>query len=207
MLKPISCESEYRLCAEGYEFDSNFTGTAGLYALWHSACDNVITYSPTTPVLTSLSLTFDPLNCLSAQSYCQDFGVLTDDCSATITGSIELQSCMCQASVLDLASRCEIDGSVSCLFKTPTLTNLYSYQNCAGSVTGAPATVTVASSRVTVTSLMSTTAPTPAPSSTASSSAPLATSSSNGPAGYATEAQHLTLVIVGILAAGFFVLC
>jgi hypothetical protein len=127
-----SCESEFRICVQGYEYDSEFEGPQGLFALWHSACDGVISYTPTTPPITSLSVTGGVDACLTAESNCVAFGSFTDSCTSTYSLSVELRHCFCQPAILDLASRCEVDGSVSCQFKTPVSTNLWSYKQCRG---------------------------------------------------------------------------
>lgn len=127
-----SCQSELRICVEGYTYDSEFEGPQGLYGLWHSACDGEISYTPTTPPITSISITAGSDACLSAISNCVAFSSFTDSCTSTYSLSAELRHCFCQPAILDLASRCEVDGSVSCEFKTPVSTNLWSYQQCGG---------------------------------------------------------------------------
>lgn len=195
------CESEFRICAEGYEYDSEFEGPQGLFGLWHSACDAVLTYAPTTPAISSLSLTFDPANCLSAESYCSALEALTNAC--TVSSANELQSCMCQATAIDLASRCEIDGSVSCEFRTPTATNLYSYKYCGGSVGSAAASPSITSSQVVVTSQVSVLTSNLQPSSTptATIAPPTSTPSSSGQRSFRTS--HLSSGAAGLLAVYF----
>src|SRR5450755_4408842 len=124
------CEGEFRLCFGGNSFDNEFTGSTGLYNLWHSACDATITYKPTTPAISSLSATFDTDFCNTVQQGCNRFGFATDDCSQSYTVSESISSCWCQSSILSLASVCQIDGSMSCLFSTPITTDLFSYKYC-----------------------------------------------------------------------------
>src|SRR5271155_5625301 len=191
----VSCESEFRLCAGGYEFDSEFQGPNGYFGLWHSACDGFITYTPTTPAITTLSVTFDQANCLSAESYCGAFGSSTDSCASVYSISVELESCWCQATILDLVSRCEVDGSISCLLETPTTTNLWSYKNCRGSTMGV-LTSSVMSSRVIVTS-QATATMTPSPSLTAS--AFMATSTSSNSASHLFQRTWARLANFGLV--------
>jgi hypothetical protein len=197
------CESEFRICADGYEFDSQFQGPNGYFALWHSACDGHITYTPTTPAITSLSTTVDQGNCLTAESYCGAFGASTDSCVSSYTLSEELQSCWCQAAILNLASRCEVDGSLSCLLQTPTTTDLWSYKHCRGSSMGVPNTA-VMSSRVILNSQAPVTSSTLSPSSTAS--AVKATAASKSSASHLGQANWLLLASIG-LVAGTNLLC
>lgn len=129
MLTEASCQSEFRVCAQGNEYDAEFLGSQGLFALWHSACDGTLTFSPTTSSLSALATTFDEANCLSAESDCNVFSAATSACSATYQDSSDIQSCVCQSSVLEIASLCDV-GAGSCLGTPPNATDMFSYQYC-----------------------------------------------------------------------------
>lgn len=129
MLNDARCQSEFRVCAQGNAYDAEFLGSQGLFALWHSACDGTLTYSPTTSSLSSLATTFDGANCLSAESDCNDLNAATSACSATYQDASDVKSCVCQTSILEIASLCDI-GIGSCLGAPPNSTDLFSYQAC-----------------------------------------------------------------------------
>jgi hypothetical protein len=195
------CKSEFRICGQGYEFDSEFDGPQGFFGLWHSACDAVLTYVPTTPAITSLSMTADLANCQSAQSYCSVFGASTDSCSESSIN--ELQSCICQATVLDLASRCEIDGSILCGFLTPTSTNLFSYKSCSGSAASAASRPSITSSRVVGTSRGSASTSNIQPSSNPTATIASPTNSQSSSAKSMSRSSYLSSGIAGLLTIYF----
>lgn len=117
------------MCIQGNDYDAEFQGSQGLLALWHSACDGTLTYSPTTSSLSALATTFDPPDCLSAESDCNVLSAATSACSATYRDVGDVQSCICQSSVLKVASLCDV-GAGSCLGAPPNSTQLFSYQFC-----------------------------------------------------------------------------
>ncbi|KIW91567.1 uncharacterized protein Z519_07534 [Cladophialophora bantiana CBS 173.52] len=70
----VRCEGEFRLCYAGDEFDPTFEDpSTGLITLWHSACDEVITYTVTTPVAAEPSITIDQDFCNSVANDCIRF--------------------------------------------------------------------------------------------------------------------------------------
>ncbi|EXJ68780.1 uncharacterized protein A1O5_07711 [Cladophialophora psammophila CBS 110553] len=70
----VRCEGEFRLCYAGDEFDPTFEDpSTGLITLWHSACDEVITYTVTTPVAAEPSITIDQDFCNSVDNDCIRF--------------------------------------------------------------------------------------------------------------------------------------
>lgn len=161
----------------------------------------MLTYVPTTPAITSLSLTFDPANCLSAESYCQNFGALTDAC--TVSSANELQSCLCQVTVLDLASRCEIDGSISCAFRTPTTTNLFSYKHCGGSAGSTAVSPNMTSTQIVVTSQVSVSTSNPQPSSSPTSAISPPTNTLSSSTQRTFRCSQLSLGTAGLIAVYF----
>jgi len=199
--KHSSCKSEFRICIEGFVYDSDFEGPNGLFGLWHSACDDVLTYVPSTPAITSLSLTFDPANCLSAESFCQNFGALTDAC--TVSSANELQSCLCRVTVLDLASRCEIDGSISCAFRVPTTTNLFSYKHCGGLKGSTAVSPSMISTQIVVTSQVSISTSNLQPSSSPTSAISPPTNTPSSSAQRTFRCSQLSLRIASLIAVYF----
>jgi hypothetical protein len=190
-----SCQSEFRICVQGYEYDSEFEGPQGLYALWHSACDGAISYTPTTPPITSLSATAGVDACLTAESNCAALGLSTESCTSSYSLSAELQHCFCQPAVLDLASRCEIDGSVSCLLKTPVSTNLWSYKQCrSAEVVSRTHSTAVVSSQVHLTAHTKSTATPPIASKASSATSASQTSA----AGHTAHSLRSVLTFVAI---------
>src|SRR5271154_2009429 len=56
-----SCESEYRQCLDSYEEDNE---AQQVLANWHSECDTFISFTPTTPVLST------PTSTIAAYAVC-----------------------------------------------------------------------------------------------------------------------------------------
>jgi hypothetical protein len=155
---------------------------------------------PRHPIM-SLSTPFDQANCLSVESNCNAFGASTDSCVSAYTLSDALQSCWCQATILDLASRCEIDGSVSCLLQTPTTTNLWSYSHCRGSTMNLASTSAI-STTVILTSQPPATSTALSPSSTASTVTATATPASKSSASHISLKNNWLLLLSLGLAVG-----
>lgn len=168
------CEGEFRVCYAGDYFDPDFEApSSGLFALWHSACDETITYTVTTPAGAEPSITIDPDYCNSVINDCNRFGASTDSCTRSYTAEPDILSCWCQSSILSLASRCQIDGSSSCLLEVITTSSYWSYQHCrnGASAGGQPVTTIPTATAVSRTTTLvsgqgrSTTSATAAPSS------------------------------------------
>lgn len=128
-LNGASCKSEFRLCIQGNDYDAAFDGSQGFFGLWHSACDGNLTYSPTTSSLSPLATTFGGPDCLTAESDCNVLSAATSTCSGEHEDAGDVRSCMCEASVLEIASLCDF-GAGRCLGDPPNSTNLFSYQFC-----------------------------------------------------------------------------
>lgn len=122
-----SCESEARLC---YESDTYDASISSYLANWHSVCDSYITFTPTSPVLSTLTTTF-VLAATSNQAYCN--GIAQDACQSfsvsevaclqintAATGS-QFLSCACQESLLSLASVCLYDAAITCQSKSTAI--------------------------------------------------------------------------------------
>jgi hypothetical protein len=173
------------VCAQGNAYDAEFLGSQGLFALWHSACDGTITYPPTTSPIPALTTSFDGADCLSAESDCNVLSSATSACSATYRDFSDVRSCFCQASVLGVASMCDVEFG-SCLGSPLNSTNLFSYQYCRGLVGLTPSTTEALTTNVrslTSTRIMITQSPSLPNTETASpglSSSDIATRSSGG---------------------------
>lgn len=122
-----SCENEMRQCGQNYAFDSS---AQAVLADWHSDCDTFITFSPTTPPLTSLTATFNQQICTALASSCLSFDVESSSCSDSYTAFTDLKSCICRPSMLSLASECRYDGNISCKSTTAALSNIVLFSQC-----------------------------------------------------------------------------
>ncbi|KAN0110870.1 hypothetical protein V8E51_007257 [Hyaloscypha variabilis] len=110
----FDCESEYRICLDSHEEDN---AMQQVLANWHSGCDKFITFSPTTPVLSTPTFTIGNPACSAIESICTFGGSITRACKESFTASIQiasLSSCLCQSSLLSAASVCEYDGNITC---------------------------------------------------------------------------------------------
>lgn len=105
------CENEANLCLESPALDY-------FYELevqsWHSACDSLVTFSVTTPLVSSLSQTVNLEACGQIYQYCISGDMGRSSCASTATATINLLSCMCQPSMTYLYSACLFNANVSC---------------------------------------------------------------------------------------------
>jgi hypothetical protein len=127
-----SCKSEQRLCVENDNLDS---AVDSIIDNWHIECDSFVSSeasSITTPVVTSLTATFDVLNCQSIAQSCLQALQASTVCSTKYTVGVDFNSCLCQSSILSLASVCEYDGNVSCKLTTANIQNVYGWGSCQG---------------------------------------------------------------------------
>lgn len=166
-----SCHQEWWDCLRSTIVDDLFTGTNGMYYTWSTMCSQLdaLTYSPTTMIVTTPT-EIDRAFCNDVALDCDSLTVSITSCrSAYSDAPSDLNSCLCNADMLYLGSRCDIDANESCLMRTLDPASVYSNQYC-GSV------VTVEStSRASLSSGTSASAPEPTstyvpptPSSTAS---------------------------------------
>jgi hypothetical protein len=131
-----SCENEQRLCFGNDDNDGSLqTGIDQ----WHSACDTEITFSPTTPIVTSLTATYNQDFCNTAGSACASGNDLASQCSLSYTNlGAHFSSCFCQPELLSLQYTCLYQLNTSCLAEPAALTNIPAYNFCdnAASVLG-----------------------------------------------------------------------
>lgn len=130
-----SCESEVRLCLDSDDGDDSMQTAIDE---WHSACDNEITFSPTTPVVTSLTATYNQDFCSAAGSACASELDLATQCSLSYTNFGAFSSCYCQPEMLSLQYTCQYQRNTSCFGEPAALTNIVAYSFCdnAASVLG-----------------------------------------------------------------------
>ena len=110
-LTTISCENEANLCLKSPELDYLFELDV---ENWHSACDSTVTFSVTTPLISSLSQTVNAEACDQIYSNCISGGMIKSSCASTATATIDLLSCMCQPTLTYLYSACLFNANVSC---------------------------------------------------------------------------------------------
>jgi hypothetical protein len=130
-----SCESELRLCLDSDDGDGSLQTAIDE---WHSACDLEITFSPTTPVVTSLTATYNQDFCNAAGSACASEADLISQCSLSYTNLGQFSSCYCQPELLSLQYTCLYQLNTSCFGEPAALTDIPAYNFCnnAASVLG-----------------------------------------------------------------------
>lgn len=121
----FDCENESRFCggmnSGPYLFD--------LADSWHSACNSRITFTPTTPALSTYS-SIDIDACSSAWDGCISQSAEASKCLGYTTKESELQSCMCQPQMLSAAFTCNYYANVSCELTPGTLSEVLGYSYC-----------------------------------------------------------------------------
>lgn len=130
MLMNFSCNSEQRLCLGNNEVDIHFEQPL---SIWHSECDDKVNYSPTTPVLSSITASYDVNVCRTVDLECESLTRERVACTQTYVEGQEavLTSCLCAPPVLSLAYSCSVLGNVSCIQAPAHLTQMAEYGHCA----------------------------------------------------------------------------
>ena len=123
----LSCESEQRLCYLGDDVDADiFSGLA----IWHSACNSHLSFTPTTPPVSTLSTTYDANYCaVTVKSACNAAEMSQANCNAQYTGTA-FSSCFCQPEILSQQYTCLYLGNVSCILTDAALTSIPAYSYC-----------------------------------------------------------------------------
>lgn len=117
-----------RLCVEGPWDDNEWESWI---SQWHFICDSYITFTPTTPPISSISTTLYFDYCTLANSYCASLTVGLDQCSMSIMSfNSQMVSCYCQPRFLTMAYSCEYIGNMSCLQTGATLSSIWGYSFC-----------------------------------------------------------------------------
>ena len=100
---------------------------------WHKDCDGFITFSPTTPVLSVPSFTFNAEACSIAYTACYLWTKSISTCTAnelSHTQSNVNSNCLCNITHLSLASACEYGGNKTCRGIPATLSNIPEWALC-----------------------------------------------------------------------------
>jgi hypothetical protein len=207
-----SCGSEQRLCYGNNMFDGQMNALA---SNWNSACDRVITFTPTTPAASTLSASYDQQYCTTAASACQDQDNALQSCSISYLGkdTAKFSSCFCDPPVLSAAFTCGYLGNVSCAAAPATLSNFVQYTACdnfaslfsddAQAATAAPSTTAASSSSAGTASESSaaiTSPPLPGSMSGGSQATSTAATTSNSGAGMVVIPNWLTLAYAALSA-------
>lgn len=101
--------------------------------VWHEACDEHITFAPTTSSLTSLAVTVDPAACQSAYDACLQRDEGLESCGSMYSAHMnatEAVDCICQSSQLWVASRCYTYGTKCNPDRTTRLSTMPEYVYC-----------------------------------------------------------------------------
>ena len=127
----FDCDSEERLClGSGAEPDPHLSNEV---SVWHSECDPIINYTPTTPVISSITASYNVNYCLTVDQNCESLtqqrGICTNEYDQS-SAAASLTSCLCQPPLLTLAYDCSILGNVSCIQVPAALSNMAEYGHC-----------------------------------------------------------------------------
>jgi hypothetical protein len=106
-----SCENEARLCLQSPVLDSTYQDEV---EIWHSACDSFISFSVTTPAISSMPESLDYGVCGQIYLACESGSVGRVSCASSATATTNLLSCLCQPRMTSLFSSCDFDANVSC---------------------------------------------------------------------------------------------
>ncbi|KAH8898272.1 hypothetical protein GQ53DRAFT_415420 [Thozetella sp. PMI_491] len=126
--RPRSCENQLRACFASDELDNEMEEAS---SLWLSLCKTYITYTPTTPVLSEVTSSFDDAFCNTVvKSACGAATVALDKCDTILDESL-LSECVCQPSILRYDYTCEYMGNITCFSTAAALSNLFLSSACA----------------------------------------------------------------------------
>ena len=83
--------------------------------MWHQACDSLVSFSATTPPISSLSVTVGDLQaCGEIYTPCVSAGSGRVICMSSATATLALLTCLCEPTLTSLYSVCAIGMNVSC---------------------------------------------------------------------------------------------
>jgi hypothetical protein len=101
---------------------------------WHNECQQYLTFTPTTPVLTSLAYTRDSDKCMSAYDAClqRDAGVKScDQLYSSRKNITEAVVCLCRPSQISMASRCYLDRTnCGAIWTTVNISTVDEFERC-----------------------------------------------------------------------------
>lgn len=133
-----SCHQQMWDCFPTTYIDNLFLGTTGFYYSWSTVCQEVLTYSPTTMIVTKPPA-YDQELCISVALDCDSLTVAMTSCnSAYSTAAEDLNNCLCNDDMLFYGSRCDIDANERCLRKTLDPKDVYSNKVCGGTAQMGP---------------------------------------------------------------------
>lgn len=125
------CNNEERLCLGNDELDKDFMTAS---SLWHSWCDPIVNYSPTTPIISSITAPYSPSYCRTASSACYSMIVSRNRCTGDGSDSdsnlLSVSSCLCAPEVLSMEFTCSVLGNVSCIQIPGHLDQMSGYRYC-----------------------------------------------------------------------------
>ena len=109
-----SCNDEERRCLGSTAIDLDFTNQ---YNCWHSLCDPIVNYSPTSPLWTSITAPYDLAYCTTVQDACTSMSYSRSSCflkyrSGDPTTSVS--RCLCSPPVISQEFTCSFLQNVSC---------------------------------------------------------------------------------------------
>ena len=89
-------------------------------------------YTPTTPVLSSISVSYDPKECSAASTACERMSYSRSQCLLTgkTSDTSAYSSCLCDPAILSLEYSCRVLGNVSCLQVPAHLDQMTGYSYC-----------------------------------------------------------------------------
>jgi hypothetical protein len=126
-----SCANEERLCVGNGDLD--FVAETGASS-WLSYCGTALTYSLTTPTLSTVTVHFDPRCTTAVPSACLSGSEAIDSCHSAASGlglaPASIVKCLCQEPVLEAVFTCEYVGNVTCSRTAVTTSNMLGYGVC-----------------------------------------------------------------------------
>lgn len=109
-----SCNNEQRRCFGATTIDIDFTAD---YSSWHSYCDPVVIYTPTTPILSPITASYNLDYCTTAKDACLSMAYTRSSCYLAYQSNSALtpyRSCMCAPPVLSQEFTCSFLANISC---------------------------------------------------------------------------------------------
>jgi len=122
----FECQSEERLCAGLPEADS--IGESAV-SVWHSHCDTAISFTPTTPPISSITVPYDTRCNSPLFDACATGIQMISSCGDSYTGAVRT-SCFCQEPLLSAAFTCDYIANSTCYHLPITSSNIWGSGFC-----------------------------------------------------------------------------
>ena len=121
-----------QLCFEDNVDPVDYASIDAIATRWHKLCDSVVTFQPTTPLISSISTQMDTALCVgTVLPICKSVSILFGQCTrGLISDFTSISSCLCQPLVLSYAYTCEFLGNTSCNSLPATLSEVWGYSVC-----------------------------------------------------------------------------